>query len=144
MQWNEPTSIADAQGISSTDAGTTREGTLASRLHPNLYLAEVHGQCGRHPPTFSSTRDSQVFSFLAGAQQGGSLEDKTISVAGTSLVAGLGVQTSMGAHASQGVQPPQVLGCVPLLRGEGNAEVQNIGNGADVPVQAISHSELAM
>ena len=52
----------------------------------------------------------------------------------------------MGAYASQGVPPPQVPGCVPFLPGAsgGNAEVQNIGSGADVPVQAISPSELAM
>ena len=46
LQRREHTSIADAQGISSIDAGTTREGTLASRLQANPYLTEVGGQGG--------------------------------------------------------------------------------------------------
>ena len=56
------------------------------------------------------------------------------------------VQTAMGAHASQGVPPPQVPGCVPLPPGAsgGNAEVQKMGSGTDVPVQAITPSALAL
>ena len=44
LRRSEPTGIADAQGISSVDAGTTREGTLASRLEANPYFTEVRGQ----------------------------------------------------------------------------------------------------
>ena len=146
LRRNELTGIADAQGTSFTDAGTTREGAMATRLAANPYLTEVSGQGGGIPTTFSANRDSQVLSFLASTQQGRSLEDKPALVAGTSLAAGLGEQMPMGAHASQGIPPPQVPGCVPLLPGAsgGNAEVQNIGSGTDVPVQAIGPSELVM
>ena len=123
QQRSESMSIADAQGINSIDAGTTRNGTLASRLNANSHLTEVQGLSGGHPPTFSATRDSQLFSFLAMAQQGRSIADQSVSPAGAPIAAGLDAQTF------QSVFPSQVPGCVPPPPGAsgGCAEARNTG-----------------
>ena len=96
LRRSERPGIADTQGGSFVDAGTTRGETTASCQEANQYFSGVRCEQGAIIP---ATKDSDVFSFLAGPQHGRSQEDHTVSLAGTSSAPGLGAQA------------PSALGC---------------------------------
>ena len=122
--------IADAEGGQPRDAGTRRSGTMASRLEANQYFTEV-----RVPGSvFPDTKDSDVYSFLAGSQQGRSTSYHPVTFAGAPTAPGLGASA------------PLALCCDSHLPGAsgGDATAQTRLGGTDVPVQAITPTELGM
>ena len=103
---------------------------MASRLSANQYFTEV-GVPGTPRPV---TKDSDVYSYLAGPQQGGSTSYHPVTFAGAPTAAGLGAGAPLALCCE--AQPSGAFG--------GNVPAQNQIGGADVPVQAIPQNELGL
>ena len=83
--------IADAEGTQPRDARTGRNGTMASRLSANQYFTEASAPGS----VFPDTKDSDVYSFLAGPQQGRSTSYHPVTFAGAPTAAGLGASAPL-------------------------------------------------
>ena len=101
---------------------------MASRLSANQYFTEV----GVPGTPVQGTKDSDVFSYLAGPQQGRSMSYHPVTFAGAPTAAGLGASAPLALCCD--THSPGAFG--------GDVPAQNFYGSTDVPVQPISTTEL--